>query len=74
MELYDQILESQNAQMLASTNKSILKKEQKLLHKTMTGIMMTMHYGDITYEKELSQLEAKLDKINTCLSLTKRNK
>ena len=69
VELYDHILESSNPETLAYTNKSILKKERQLLTKTMTGMMMTMQYGDISYEKELSQLEQRLDKIDTCLSL-----
>ncbi len=70
MELYEQILDSKDAISLAHTNKSILKKQQKQLHKTITGMMMTMQYGDITYEREISLLEEKLDKIDTCLALT----
>lgn len=70
MELYDQILESNDAQSLAYTNKNILKKQQKQIYKTMIGITMIMPYGDVTYEKELSLLQEQLDKIDTCLALT----
>lgn len=74
VELYDHILESSNPEALAYTNQSILKKEKRLLTKTMTGMMMTMQYGDIVYEKELSMLEEKLDKIDACLSFAHRKK
>lgn len=74
VELYDHILESSNPEVLAYTNQSILKKERQLLTKTMTGMMMTMQYGDIVYEKELSLLEEKLDKIDACLSFTHQKK
>lgn len=70
MELYDRILQSENPYPLAYQYKSILKQEQKLLHKTMTGILMTMSYGMVSYEKELSDLEEKLAKIDACLAIT----
>lgn len=74
MELYDHILHSEDISELASTHKYTLKKEQKILNKTMTGILMTMQYGDISYEKEIALLEEKLDKIDTCLAFTHKKK
>ena len=74
MELYDHILQSDDFEALANTHKYTLKKEHRLLDKTMTGILMTMHYGDSTYEKELSLLQEKLDKIDTCLALTHKKR
>ena len=67
MEFYDHILQS-NSKALAKSYKYALKKEKKLVNKTMIGLMMTMHYGDITHQKELSMLEEQMDKIDTCLA------
>ncbi len=72
MELYDHILKSENIETLAKTNKSILKKEYKVLNRTLTGIFMTMEYGNNTYEKELMDIEDRLNKIDNCLSIAKR--
>lgn len=74
MELYERILQSEDPKTLALEYKSVLKKEHNLLNKTMTGMMMTMHYGNTTYEKELAELEDKIDKIDTCLALTRKQK
>lgn len=71
MELYEQILESKDPSALAKMHKSTLKKEYKLLNKTMMGIWMTMNQK-LDYQKELNDLEVKLDKIDTCLSYTQK--
>lgn len=72
MELYERILQSDDPKTMALEYKSMLKQEHNLLNKTMTGIMMTMNYGNTTYEKELAELEDKIDKIDTCLALTRK--
>ena len=73
MELYDRLL-SDNSFENKKNYKSVLKSEYRLLNKTMTGIIMTMGYGNSEYQKEVNDLEEKMDKINICLSLMNRKK